>query len=74
MTEAQAIHELWYWRVGDGTNFHSKLYNLIAKADRWNRERIRLGFPEEVKAFEQWENADEKKLFESYGISLMTGA
>ena len=37
------------------TNFTAQLYRLIAKADPFNRERIRRGFPDEVRAFEKWE-------------------
>ena len=41
--------------AGDGDWFTAKLLRLIAKADLENRERIRRGFPEEVRAFEEWQ-------------------
>lgn len=41
--------------AGDGDWFTAKLLRLIAKADLANRERIRRGFPEEVRAFEEWQ-------------------
>jgi hypothetical protein len=34
--------------------FTARLIRLIAKADRVNREKLRLGFPEEVAAWETY--------------------
>lgn len=39
---------------GEGDWFTAQLLRLISKADISNRERLRLGFPEEVAAFERW--------------------
>ena len=39
---------------GHGDWFTAQLLRLIAKADNINRERLRVGFPEEVKAYESW--------------------
>ena len=39
---------------GEGTWFHVWLARLIAKADSENLERLRVGFPEEVAAYERW--------------------
>ena len=36
------------------TWFSAQLIRLIAKADDGNRERLRMGFPEHVQAFEDW--------------------
>jgi hypothetical protein len=41
--------------AGYGDWFSAKLYRLIHKADRENRERIRAGFPLHVSAYENWE-------------------
>ena len=38
-----------------GDWFSSHLLRLIAKADKVNRERIRLGFPDHVAAWERWQ-------------------
>jgi hypothetical protein len=40
--------------AGRGDWFSARLLRLIAKADRTNLERLRLGFPEHVAAFEAW--------------------
>ena len=40
---------------GYGDWFTSHLLRLIAKADKENRERIRLGFPDHVAAYERWQ-------------------
>jgi len=39
---------------GEGDWFSAKLLRLIAKADAENREKLRLGFPEEVAFYENW--------------------
>jgi hypothetical protein len=40
---------------GRGDWFTAQLLRLCAKADLRNLERIRLGFPEVVEAFEKWQ-------------------
>lgn len=40
--------------AGQGDWFNAHLLRLIAKADQQNRARLRLAFPEEVKAWEDW--------------------
>jgi hypothetical protein len=42
--------------AGGGDWFTAQLLRLIAKADKQNREKLRLSFPDEVAAFEAWEN------------------
>ena len=51
-----AIRELYYWQKGkgEGSNFHSQLYNLFQKADPQNRMRLQAGFPEENTALSLW--------------------
>ena len=39
---------------GHGDWFDAKLIRLIADAGTINRERLRTGFPEQVKAVEKW--------------------
>ncbi len=39
---------------GQGWSFNAELLRLIAHADSENLERIRLGFPEVVAAYEEW--------------------
>lgn len=38
-------------------NFTSRLFELIHRADKINREKLRAGFPDEVKAYEIWFNS-----------------
>lgn len=45
--------------AGEGDWFTAKLLRLIAKADSSNKERLRLGFPEEVEAFENYMTGEE---------------
>ncbi len=44
--------------LGDGDWFTAQLLRLIQKADRFNRELLRKGFPVEVEAVEEWEQSD----------------
>ena len=45
-----------------GDWFTSDVFRLCAHADLSNMERIRLGFPETVAAFEAWHNRDSQNL------------
>jgi hypothetical protein len=38
-----AIRELYYWQYSKLNNFHSMLYDLIAKADNSNRAALKGG-------------------------------
>jgi len=42
--------------AGHGDWFTALLLRLINKADSSNRARLAIGFPEEVKAYEEWES------------------
>ena len=48
-------HEIEAAMSGRGDWFTSHLLRLIAKADEENRQKIRLGFPEHVDAWERWQ-------------------
>lgn len=50
---------------GKGDWFTSHLLRLIAKADPVNRERLRMGFPDEVAAYERWLNSEGEFTYES---------
>ena len=43
---------------GHGDWFGAKLLRLIVKADSMNIEKLRLGFPEEVKIVEAWRRGE----------------
>lgn len=44
--------------MATGSWFTARLFHLIQSADRTNRERIRVAFPDEVAAFEAWERGE----------------
>lgn len=62
--DRRVTERLDHWRfeidrafAGGGSEsdwFTGRLLRLITSADLVNRERIRLGFPEEVRAYERW--------------------
>jgi len=50
----KAKRELYFWQYGYTGSFSNRLYDLIGKADMFNKERIRAGFPEYVEVYEIW--------------------
>lgn len=67
----KAVFELYYWQVGDGTNFHAMLFDLIQKADMQNLVRLQKAFPAEVQAWKMWLAAtDIAGFFEAHGVTL----
>lgn len=50
----QALLECKRWQYSGGSNFTIKLFDLIAKADDENKQKILLGFPSEVCAYLMW--------------------
>lgn len=57
----KAQQELRYWlnSYPKGDWFSAKLFDLIAKADVYNLEKIRKGFPEKVAAWEKYQREGE---------------
>ncbi len=70
MNKQRCAKELYYWLYGTNpTNFTSKLYELISKADGQNRYAISRGFPNEVAIWQEWQDSpDEKEFFKKYGV------
>jgi hypothetical protein len=67
----QAAFDLWLTFHGDGKASHmtTQVYLLIAKADPEHRARIRLGFPTEVRLWEEWQaSRPESAFFEKYEV------
>lgn len=62
--------EFYLWQYAPGTNFTCMLFDLIAKADGFNKERLRAGFPTHVQIFEAWQRAkDMLKFWSSLGLA-----
>ena len=49
-----ALYELKRWQYCGGSNFTCKLFDLIAKADDSNKQKILMGFPAEMCAYLMW--------------------
>lgn len=57
------------WRVHPEYHFRHQLWNLIMKADGFNRLKLRTAFPEEVEIFMKWQSAKtEDDFFLEYGL------
>lgn len=54
----QGIERVFNWQYCKGTDFGTKLVELIAKADDNNRFKIMRGFPETVIAYLLWFNKE----------------
>lgn len=48
--------ELYYWQMRRSGSFSTALFDMIAKADIHNQSKLALGFPEEVEAFQRYQN------------------
>jgi hypothetical protein len=54
MSEEKAIEELFYWQYSNTGSFKNQLFSLFMKADRDNKTRLAVCFPDEAKAFCLW--------------------
>lgn len=65
------VFDLWISKHTDSTSFATMLYQLIAKADRNNRGKLSLAFPDHVEVWLEWYNSpDENEFFRSHGIGV----
>ena len=51
--------EIWLNGNDHQTNFGTQLLKLIFKADMQNKEKLRLGFPQAVRAVEHYQKTGE---------------
>jgi hypothetical protein len=72
ITYEVAVKELYYSIYGSNpTNYHAVLYQLINKADMQNKELLRLAYPMEVHAYEEWESSkSQMKFFSQFGFKV----
>jgi hypothetical protein len=60
----EAKAELYHWLMSpDSDNFHNLLFHMISKADPGNKTRLRLGFPNEVQVFDDWQASENQRNF-----------
>ncbi len=52
----KAKRELYFWKYSYTGCFSNMLYDLIVKADKYNREKLSKAFPEYVDAYTLWYN------------------
>ena len=64
---ANAFKNLKHWQENPGgTDFSTKLYNLIAKADAENFRKLFNGFPVRVTAYILWQWSRDKNDLQKY--------
>lgn len=68
----EAVIELYYWQYATNpTNFTSKLFELMQKADGENFKRLCAAFPEESNALILWMEApDQNEFFKEWGLNM----
>lgn len=66
MTEAQkeARKLILYWQMGTAGSFTTHLLNAAGHADMSNKQRLRIGFPELMEAFDEWQRRGDEFLRE----------
>ena len=50
--------KLLYYQIGECGGFFLALFDAMSHADGHNLAKLRLGFPEEVAAFQRWTQGD----------------
>lgn len=51
-------------------NFRHKLWEVICNADESNKDRLALGFPDEVAAVRAWQNGNLARRFREAGLQV----
>ena len=70
----KAVVDLYHWQYDDrlpgGEPFSSMLFCLLRKADPDNYDRLKLAFPEETQAIEDWTEAGDygRDLFREHNL------
>lgn len=63
------VKELYYYRQGTAGGFMTKLFDLIGKADPWNKRRLSYAFPVVLYVYNLWYNCEsEEEFFKNYNI------
>lgn len=58
-TVSKAEKELYFWQMSsDRSNFSVMLFNLIAKSDTNNIEKLRKSFPDEVEVMLKYQTVE----------------
>ena len=61
------VEYMYHWRYSQSSALSSLVFELIAKSDMRNLERVRKGFPEAVRVWEVWRSyPTEKEFFDDY--------
>ena len=63
MDYKKAVFELWCWQNSYSGCFHNKLFDLIHKADKFNKLKLMGGFPEECRAHRNWYESEDPNEF-----------
>ena len=66
-----AIERLYNWQYqAHSTSFTSLLYTMFQKADKDNRARLTIAFPDEAHALNLWNSAGDygNDLFREFGL------
>lgn len=59
------VKELYHWQYEQGTNFNSKIFELLGKADTANLFKLNAGWPDLVEVWLCWRESGDD-YFEQY--------
>lgn len=64
--QKEAIKNLYLWRNVNAKLPRGLLFSLIDQSNVRDRERLRLGFPYEVDAWQSWKESDGDSFFQRH--------
>lgn len=65
-----AVRDLWYWQYQQGDSFNCKVFQLLAKADGFNKGRIALAWPYLFMVWTDWHSNDNDEYFRHFGYDV----
>lgn len=69
MSIEDAVREMYRWQFEPTNSFYNRLILCIQMADRENRMKLAVGFPELITAFCLWHQAkDQREFFKEWGF------
>lgn len=71
-TLEDAVKEIWVWQYDDTNSYYTNLIRLYRRADKDNKRRLDLAYPQLGLAIQMWEMAGDRgnDLFRSFGLMV----
>lgn len=71
-TLEDAVKEIWVWQYDDTNSYYTNLIRLYRRADKDNKRKLDLAYPQLGLAIQMWEMAGDNgnDLFRSFGLNV----